>query len=390
MKIVFLISSISKSNPGIGGHYYSLIETVNRLAENHNVVIINIGIKEAISLKTINHRVINVVEKGPKIYKIYRGLKPIINNEKPDIIHSFDHISFLWARLNGQKSKIPYSLTKCGGVNPIYYPFVEHMVLFSEENRNHFQKKPKYKNSNLYLIPNRIQKFKSDDIRIKKIEDKIGVYKNTFKFLRITRIKEYYLESSLQLVKLINKLSDEGIKCSLIFIGTIESDECFEKLKEHSRENCFFFTTPDFTVNAKEIIDVSDAVLGTGRGFMEASSKSKMMLTPISGSYYPLLINEKNFSAAFAYNFSERISIKHFDENENYLAIKNTLTYSDLYANKLQLANELFEEFFDSKNINEKYGRMFHKMKRPIKKNRIDLLLHILFVIRAYLKEKFK
>src|SRR5690554_518374 len=184
MKIVFLISSISKTNPGIGGHYYSLIETLNQLAKTHTVWVINIGIKEAISLNKLDHKVINVIEKGPKLYSIYKRVKGIINEEKPDIIHSFDHISFLWARLVGQKLKIPYSLTKCGGVNPVYYPFVEHLVLFSEENKQHFQSKTKYINSNIHIIPNRIQRFESD-------------YNNFFKYLRITRIKEYYFESSV-------------------------------------------------------------------------------------------------------------------------------------------------------------------------------------------------
>lgn len=386
MKIVLLVSSISKSNPGIGGHYYSLIETANRLVEKHDVVIVNIGLKEAISLKEIDHRVIHIIEKRPKIYQIYRRLKTIIDNEKVDVIHSFDHISFLWGRLIGQKSKISYSLTKCGGVNPIYYPFAEHMVLYSEENMNFFRNKWKYRNSNFYLIPNRIQKFKNDDLRIKKIEGKLGDYKNTFKFLRITRIKEYYFESSLQLVKLVNKLTDDGLPCCLIFIGTIESQECFEKLKMHSRDNCFFFTNPLFTDNSKELIAISDAVLGTGRSFMEASSKSKMMLAPISDGCYPLLINKENFFKAFAYNFSERISINNFDENENYMSIKNAITNSDVYRRKTQLSNNLFEEYFDANVLCEKYDRMFQRMTRKFKKNRIDLILHILFVVRAYLR----
>src|SRR5690606_34104832 len=149
----------------------------------------------------------------------------IILKEKPDILHSFDHISFLWARLSGNKFKIPYSITKCGGVNPIYYPYAEHMVLYSEENKLFFQNESKYKNSNLHLIPNRIQKFEIDFDRIRLLQKELGDYKNVFTFLRITRFKAYYHDSSLQLIKLINKLQDDGIKCCLIFIGTVESEE---------------------------------------------------------------------------------------------------------------------------------------------------------------------
>src|SRR5690606_33889480 len=159
MKIFFLISSIIKTNPGIGGHYYSLLETVKRISEKHEVAIVNIGTKRAVSLQDIEYDIHYIIEKGPKIYSIYKKLNTIILKEKPDILHSFDHISFLWARLSGNKFKIPYSITKCGGVNPIYYPYAEHMVLYSEENKLFFQNESKYKNSNLHLIPNRIQRF---------------------------------------------------------------------------------------------------------------------------------------------------------------------------------------------------------------------------------------
>ena len=55
MKIVYFIGSIKKTNEGIGGHYYSLLETAKQIARKHEVIIINIGIKLAKSLVDCPH-----------------------------------------------------------------------------------------------------------------------------------------------------------------------------------------------------------------------------------------------------------------------------------------------------------------------------------------------
>src|SRR5690554_849813 len=128
-------------------------------------------------------------------------------------------------------------------------------------------------------------------------------------------------------------------------------------------------------MNAKQLLDISDAVLGTGRGFMEASSKSKIMLAPIKSSSFPLLINEENFKEAFNYNFSERLTISNFDESENYHDIKEIITTSTLKQRKSELAIKLFNEFFDSNRINTKYAAVFSKMKKNNKKAYFDLFL---------------
>lgn len=384
MKIILFISSISKANPGLGGHYYSLIETAKRLAEGHEIIVLNIGTKKARALIDCDQKKHYVIEKGPKIWTIYKQVKTIISNEKPDIIHCFDDISLLWARLVGHKLKIPFSITKCGGPNAKYYPYAEHLVLFSEENRQYHLKSPKYKDSKIYLIPNRIQSFEDDNNRINLIENEISGDSHIFKFLRIARIGRRYLKSSLQLINLVNKLNNDGIKCCLIFIGIIDYENSYNQLKSQAMENCYFFTSKELTTNAKEIINVGDAVLGTGRSFMEASSKSKILLSPIKDGTIPLLINSKNFDKAFEYNFSERVNIKNYDENINYENIKKAILDNNEKLKYSSFAQNIFIEYFDTNKLNEKYEVVFNKMNSPNQKRYWDLMLHTLFVMRSY------
>ncbi len=386
MKVIFIISSIRKTNEGIGGHYYSLLETTKQISKKHKVIVINIGVKPAKSLVGCPHKVYSVIHQGPALLAIYKDVKAIIEEEKPDVLHSFDHIAHYWARLVGARLKIPICLTKCGGVNPIYFSYTKNLILYSQENLKFFSQKKKFIDSNFYLIPNRIAEFDDDWEAINRIEDGIGHYRNTFKFLRITRIGDTYLKSSLQLISLVNQLTKDGVACCLIFVGVVESDECFLQLKQAAGDNCFFITDSEYTQNAKRLINVADAVLGTGRGFMEAASKSKIMLCPNQHSQNPVLVNEHTFDEAFAFNFSERIKISGFDEQKNVEEIKNIINLA-AEKNKLQIfSRKLFEEYFDISEVVEKYDAIYEMLTiEPIRL--FDLFLYTLFVIRKYYRQ---
>lgn len=385
MKIAFVIASINSKSNGLGGHYHSLLETVEQLSAHHDVFIINVGNNPAKALEDTKFKLFSIIEKGYAICRTYKKIISILKDEKPDILHAFDSSAYYWVRLAGHKLKIPFCITKCGGVNPVYFPYAKNLVLFSTENLNFFKSKKIFKDSNLSLIPNRIKEFDDDINRIEEIINRIEKFKNAFKFLRITRIGKYYHNSSLQLINLVNKLSNDGIKCCAIFIGTVEDEHYLKELKEQGNGNCFFFSEPEFTKNAKTLINVADAVLGTGRSFMEAAAKEKLLLSPVQNSSTPALITQENFKTAFYYNFSERITIENFNESFNYNQIKNIIQNKEKQKKQATFAGEIFREYFDAKKIGDKYEKVYanaQKTKTP--KKRIDWLLHTLFLIRNY------
>lgn len=379
MKIAFVISCINSKSEGGGGHYYSLLETAYQLGKEHQVLIISIG---DVKPKAYNNISLDYVhfDYQNKVLGTYQKLKNIIKDESVDLIHAFDKISYFWVRLVSWREKLPSCLTICGGKNLKYYPLANDIILFSKENQAYFSSNKKYEYSRIYLVPNRLKEFSSDKIRIEKILKTLNEKKDWFKFLRIVRIGDYYHKSSLQLINLVKRLNEDNIKCCAIFIGSIEDESFFKKLKDESSDDVFFFTENYFNTNAKELISLSDAVLGTGRSFMEASSKGKILLTP-SQFNIPALITENNFEEAFYYNFSERVVYNNYDENKNYSMIKEVILDQKKSNSLEQLSLKLFASYFNSEALLSVVGKIY-KDARPSKLKMLDLLTHMLMVIK--------
>lgn len=387
MKIAFLITSINSKSGGLGGHYHSLMETASQISKYHDVIIINIGNKEAKTLQSSNIKIYEIIYPGFLVLKTYKELKKILTCEKPDVLHAFDVLAYYWVRFFGRQLQTPYCLTKCGGVNPKYYfPYTKNLVLFSNENFIFFKKKYKFHDTSLYLIPNRVRLFNDDIQRINEINRTLGRYKSSFKFLRICRIGTYYRNSIHQLINLVNQLRSDGLDCCAIFIGVVEDKWIFKEFKDLKRDYLFFFTSESFTKNAKELINCSDAVLGTGRNFMEAMAKGKIMLCPLSNAIYPALVNSEIFQAAFDYNFSERLCLDNYKENENYYRIKEVVKNENIQKELYKFSKLSFEEFFDSKNIAVKYNEVYSGLKFYKKTHSVDFFMHTLFIIRSYFR----
>lgn len=387
MKIAFVISSINSKSHGGGGHYYSLIETVAQLSLLHEVIIYNVGNHKSIALEKSVLEVQNIVYKDISVFKIYKGLNRALKEFEPEVIHAFDNLALLWVRTIGRLKKIPFCVTKCGGVNPRYFPFSQSLILFSNENLVFFKDKKKFKKSKLYLIPNRIRSFKDDEERIASITTQIkDEHQQAIKFLRISRISSYYHKGALQLIALIKKLRSDGLNCILIFVGTVEDTSCFSELRKASKGFGYFFTEQYYTTNAKTLINSANVVLGTGRSMMEAASKEKVLLVPTKNFTIPSLLYQDNFKAAFNLNFSERYSNHHQTERENYQQILSTLKSQKNIEALNNFSMNVFENYFDSSKIEIQYIKVYQELTNRPPLRFIDYILHLLFVLRAIYK----
>jgi len=384
MKILFLIASINSKSQGLGGHYQSLMHTANELSIENEVVVINIGNQKSESLSKSSLKV-NFVKGGLlDIVKTYNKLKAIACQENPDVIHAFDRIAHFWGRFLSHEFKVNYVLTKCGGPNSPYFPYSKNLIVFSQENLEHFKLSSKFNKSNIFLVPNRVKSFEDDSLRIKRIHEKID--DDHFKFLRITRISKFYKKSSIQLVDLVNKLNEEGLKCCAIFVGIVQDETILEELKRLGGKNAHFFNDIDFSQNAKEIISVADAVLGTGRSLMEATSKGKVVLCPAENTRYPVLLNDKIFDIAFHYNFSERIKVKQKDEITSLDAIKEIITSENFKNQAEEFSLKMFNTYFNIEKAPELFREVY---AMPYKKSATklkDILLHFALIVRTYTK----
>ena len=58
-------------------------------------------------------------------------LRGISKSFDVDLIHAFDSLSFLWARITSIQLKVNCVLTKCGGKNQKYFPVAQNLILYS-------------------------------------------------------------------------------------------------------------------------------------------------------------------------------------------------------------------------------------------------------------------
>lgn len=394
MTILFIISCINSKSKGLGGHYHSLKETIKSLKSHYEISLVcvgNIYPKALINFdKEVNIDVFDITSPKFKPLKTLKKINEIIEYKKIDIFHSFDRNALFYGRLIALKFKKPSVYTKCGGNNQGYIPYSENIICFSKENYEYINTLKKFSISKKHLVPNRIQNFESNIVNIEKIKKSIKNFNESYTLLRISRIGRYYMKTNKNLIHLVKKLNEDGIKCKGIFVGTVEDNECLNELKKESDKNIFFFTDDEITKNAKSIIDIADIVIGTGRSIMEGMSKSKIVLSPIKSSNELILVNSNNFNELFYYNFSERCKVEKFDSIENFNLIKDSLTKNNYKEELKSYIENIYFQYFDACNLNIKHEEVYKNASKNKKFNIIDFIIHYLLQHKIYRQKPSK
>lgn len=378
-RICFLVFGVGKAN---GGHYRSLVTVAEAMSEKFEVLIINLGYIHSNIIRDSKLDSKYIFFNGLNTAKPIRGIVDFLQNQHVDVFHSFDYQSLLIGKLLSSKLKTPVLFTKCGGASPHgYYPFNHYLTLFSTEDFNYFTNNGRYSSAEIKLIPNRISEFECDQEKINALK-KRGSVSDELILLRICRIGNYYSKSIKQAINLTRALSDQGVRVKLFIVGNIQDENVLEELKKDPNSNLFTIVTESvYTRNAKEVIDIADFVIGTGRGFMEASSKSKVMLCPSLQGDLPILIDQSTFQSAFDKNFSERVDFPIDPKNDNWNRIMSLFSETKKISDHKK---ESFENYLTHFSIIKgalKYGSLYEKMSYlPTTKK--DLLNHRLFVIK--------
>ncbi|MCK4784920.1 MAG: glycosyltransferase family 4 protein [Desulfobacteraceae bacterium] len=381
MKICYLISA---TGPGRGGHFYSCKATAESLSQKVECIIISIGTFDCPVIDSANVKTCNVRFTGLNLLGAVRELSRIVRREKVDIFHAFDTPTYFFGRLMSLLFRKPIILTKCGGPNPVrYFPYADYLIVYSTENEGFFKKERKFTTTRIYLIPNRISRFKSDFTRIDSIRSRLDSKSKIF--LRISRFSPAYKESTIQCVNLINRLNEDGHTCQLVLIGVIERKEVFDEIAQLQSEKIKIFCGDEYTIHSSELIDIADFVIGTGRGFMEAASKGKILLTPLMNSKYPLLVTEQNFGKVFATNFSPRNQIDNYNEEENYKAIVRVLCDESLMANMKEQSKLFFDKFFSVDAVVDKYCDIYRTATYNKNIRLFDLVLHMYTCLKTFI-----
>lgn len=355
MKILFLISVYGH---GRGGHFHSLNHISKKIGENSDVKIISFGPGKSNIIASNPYFLEHIDFNGINFIFFKNNLKELIQKFNPDIYHFFDYGSYNTVRLLISSKKNKIIINKCGGPNPIKYPHVPNLILFSNENLNWFKNQKKHQNSNIYLIPNRVKALLPDK-NFQPIEKKGG----EFTFLRICRIGSAYNKSINDSILLIENLLLKGIrKVKLYIIGVVEDSNIFMRHNKHQLVQdgrVIFLTDQIYTKEASKMLYLADAVIGTGRGLMEASSLSIPLLAINKEENIPVLLNNGNFQDAFKTNFSERNIFDNTNSETNIKNIIDLIQNKSYYTEMSVFSKEVFEEYFNIDKVIKSYDSAY-------------------------------
>ncbi len=384
MRVVLLVSAISSDNTGMGGHYYSVR-----------------SIAKALSSKGIDARIVVLGDMFPKAYDDIRNevdfikfspfrylsyfsrISACLKNINPDVIHSFDNKSFFVARVMSLLHRYKIVLTKPGGPNPkTFFPYCKDMILFSSENEAYFRGIEKFKSARIVHIPNRVESFDTDWARIEKLRKLLP--DNDRVILRVGRIGDAYAIVIRQTGNLVRYLREKGIAVTGLVIGVVQDDSLLSDLKKEYQDELIFNTEDEYTKNAAELIEVSDAVVGTGRSLMEAACKSRVLMTTLSGSEYPVLVGEDNFKKLLATNFSPRNSLADYDEEGSLAKIVGIFTIESYLNDAEVYSNEVASEYFDLSSAVSRYNSTYEQSDVESIKNVFDVMLNSVTFLRYY------
>ncbi|UII27948.1 hypothetical protein LVD15_05870 [Fulvivirga maritima] len=385
MKVLYLISNLGKEIGG--GHTYSMLTTIKALSSVVEPSIAVIGLKPYKILEGVELRNDFVYCRGCDFSTAMHQLHRIFKEIKPDVIHAFDIHAYLFARFLNTKFRVGVILTKCGGPNPPhYFPKFDAMINFSKENDLFFEHRARYSNGKRYLIPNRVIQVRPDKLRINKLKTRINL--DGVVFLRVARIGEAYESSIKQSINLVERLRRDGQTCTLLVVGVVYDHDIFQNLSDSSPSYVHFVTEDEFTKNASELINVSNYVIGTGRGLMEAASLGKVILTPVLGSDIPVLVDDMTFQSVSKSNFSPRNEVNEDIVEKSYLKIRRSILDVDYREGLEKFSQQMFKVNFDLLEKRSEYNRLYLSLQKEIRRCSFDLLLHLLYTMRTFVLYK--
>lgn len=365
---------------GIGGHYYSLRTTAESMSRVADVYIMTIGTVSCPVFHDCSNY-ISIMTLFPSL-SAFRQAINFIRKNKINVIHSFDEHGYFFARIISNIEKIDILHTKCGGLVPgRYYPFMDNIVVYGEEDKAYFTDHRKFKKTRINLIPNRAKKARQDYESIAELKSALDDDRLTF--MRIARFSGLHKNSIEGSIELIKRLSALGKKVQLVVIGVVQDKNIFEQISSNAPDNVYFITDSKYTTNASRLLDLADFVIGTGRGAMEAIVQGKILLSPIKDQYIPALVDSNNIKTFLGFNFSSRTVLSEGELEASFNRLTQ-MTQDNNKAPEYDSEMRVFsDENFDIDNAIPKFSKLYSSIK-PARLMPLDCFLHFLKVARFF------
>ncbi|MDZ7775666.1 MAG: hypothetical protein U5L09_08760 [Bacteroidales bacterium] len=154
------------------------------------------------------------------------------------------------------------------------------------------------------------------------------------------------------------------INVKLYVIGVVQDPNVYKELKKHElvkNRHVIFITDSEYTAEASKMLYLADAVIGSGRGLMEAASLKKPVLAINKNGDVPVLLNDSYFSDAFKTNFSERNIFPELDGKENLNNIAGLIQDKYYYNEISTFAFNCFNKYFNLNKVEGEYINVYKK-----------------------------
>lgn len=310
-RILFLVSAYSSSNSGVGGVYFSLRELTLQFIRawpDTRVEVLVIGNIATPPLDVPELHCHRVDITGKSFWRIIHDVLEIGELIAPTHVHSFDDRAHFFGRWLARRHKAKCYITKPGGADPSlsrhrYYPYSPDIVCFSEENIKYFASRRKWQGSRFHFLPQRVAFPEPDERREKDLRAVVG---EKPVLLRIARIGTHHVKSIKQTFHLAAALRKRGVSLACVIVGAVQEPESLKEIEALVGPDDHLITDAHFTTNAAALLPVATAVVGTGRGLMEAALLERVLLVPDSTADTPILLTQENWRELAWYNFSAR------------------------------------------------------------------------------------
>lgn len=359
---------------------YTLRAHVDALMRHVECAVVGVGAVRSPVLETLRCSVHQIYARNWSGLRELPQFFKIVRTEKPDVIHAFDTIVYLFSRVAARWCGCGLVLTICGGPNPAgryprgYVPLVNRLVLLSEENETFIRSQRRFRKTRVWRIPNRVNEVECDNEKILQVRSRLNASKSVI--LRIGRFDAFHQKTALQCVRLVRRLSDDGIPAQLVLLGTVQDWQVHNALVEEMGAHGIVITDGDLVKTASAILDVGDLVVGTGRSLMEAASRGRVVLAPVFAASLPALVTETNWRSLFRANFSGRAVPAGWGEDQNYAAISRALTDKAYREQLAAFSRSLFEKHFSLEAAVPQYLAIYRDAKMDEPWRLVDLALH--------------
>ena len=142
-------------------------------------------------------------------------------------------------------------------------------------------------------------------------------------------------------------------------------------------------------MNANELIQIADFVIGTGRSFMEGAYFRKVMLVAQNNERIPLLIDRETFKTALNVNLSDRTRYQNYSEEINLTKIIQCIKEEKLYKELAGFIKNKSEDHFEISSKTESYNEIYNNLEPDyLNLKNFNILREILtFTFKIFLED---